>query len=180
MSALTVETYEGGVARSGHEDHDRGDQRPSSRAVLHAVRQGERRGNPAAPTGPERRGHLRVVADVQVRPSVAQRERVHSQSTLFMYESQILRLIREDALVRTLVAVFLVVSISAMMAGIGYAFFLSPSEVITVGAGDSLWSIASSVSEDGNVAETVSQIQNLNHLSGDTIYAGQELVIPAH
>ncbi|MDX1448973.1 MAG: LysM peptidoglycan-binding domain-containing protein [Acidimicrobiia bacterium] len=50
----------------------------------------------------------------------------------------------------------------------------------TVGQGDTLWGIASSVTEPGSdVRETLVVVRELNDLSGSTIHAGQILRLPA-
>lgn len=199
MSALTVEAYEAAESMAVPSHHGIGDRRSSSREALRVVRPSKARVSvPRAAAGvfsaartsvPDRRPRA-AVASVSLSPvghrasqpasHVKARRAAQVHATAPSYARQILQLVREDLVVRTLLAVLLVVSLAAVVAGLGYAFFLSPSEVITVGAGDSLWSIASKVSDNGDIAETVAQIQNLNHLAGDNIYAGQELVIPAN
>lgn len=49
----------------------------------------------------------------------------------------------------------------------------------TVESGDTLWSIAAGVTEDGeDVRETVATVRNLNGLAGSTIHPGQVLTLP--
>lgn len=51
--------------------------------------------------------------------------------------------------------------------------------VRTVGAGESLWAIASSVTVPGaDVREALREIADLNGLTGPTLAAGQQLVVP--
>lgn len=52
----------------------------------------------------------------------------------------------------------------------------SPVQVHT---GDSLWSIASSHYQAGDVRDHVDQIITLNHLAGDSITPGETLLLPA-
>ena len=48
----------------------------------------------------------------------------------------------------------------------------------TVQPGDSLWTIAESIS-GGDPRDTMGAIEELNHLDGATIQAGQTLLLPA-
>lgn len=51
--------------------------------------------------------------------------------------------------------------------------------VRTVGAGESLWAIASSVTAPGaDVRDALREIADLNGLTGPTLAAGQQLVVP--
>lgn len=51
--------------------------------------------------------------------------------------------------------------------------------VRTVGAGESLWSVAASVTAPGaDVRDALQEIADLNGLTGSTIAAGQQLVVP--
>lgn len=52
------------------------------------------------------------------------------------------------------------------------------TRTVEVGAGDTLWAIASSVSEPGQVREVVHQIEELNALSGAHLVVGQEIAVP--
>ncbi|MFV0254418.1 MAG: LysM peptidoglycan-binding domain-containing protein [Beutenbergiaceae bacterium] len=53
-------------------------------------------------------------------------------------------------------------------------------EMVTVGGGDSLWSIAAEVTAPGgDVRETMAQIVALNELQGSVLNAGQVLTIPS-
>jgi LysM repeat protein len=54
-----------------------------------------------------------------------------------------------------------------------------PTRTVMVGEGDTLWDIAASVAEPGEVREMVHQIQELNALSGSGVALGQELAVPA-
>lgn len=51
--------------------------------------------------------------------------------------------------------------------------------VVTVGPGESLWSIAATIAQPGqDVREVIAQITALNELPGDVLRAGQELRVP--
>jgi LysM repeat protein len=50
---------------------------------------------------------------------------------------------------------------------------------VQVHAGDSLWSIASSHYQSGDVRDHIDQIIALNHLSGGSITPGETLLLPA-
>ncbi|WP_420113955.1 LysM peptidoglycan-binding domain-containing protein [Pseudactinotalea sp.] len=53
-------------------------------------------------------------------------------------------------------------------------------DVVTVSSGDSLWSIAASVATPGeDVRDLMSEIAELNGLTGTTIVAGQQLTVPS-
>lgn len=53
-------------------------------------------------------------------------------------------------------------------------------DTYTVAQGESLWSIASSLTGPGEqVRETMSQLQSLNAMSGSTLRAGEQIAIPA-
>lgn len=49
---------------------------------------------------------------------------------------------------------------------------------VEVGPGDTLWGIASTVAEPGEVRETVHRIQELNALTGPALRVGQEIAVP--
>ena len=52
------------------------------------------------------------------------------------------------------------------------------TELVMVGPGETLWSIASDLAEDGEVRDMVDQIERLNALDSSMLYAGQELHVP--
>jgi LysM repeat protein len=53
-----------------------------------------------------------------------------------------------------------------------------PTRVVMVGTGDTLWGIAASIADDGDVREMVAKIQDLNALDGGMVVAGQRLRVP--
>ena len=55
-----------------------------------------------------------------------------------------------------------------------------PTRTVEVGAGDTLWDIASETAEPGHVREMVHQIQELNALTGSGLHVGQEIAVPLH
>lgn len=50
--------------------------------------------------------------------------------------------------------------------------------VITIDKGDTLWSIASSYHDGEDLRGYISEVMRVNHLSSQTIYPGDKLVIP--
>ena len=54
-----------------------------------------------------------------------------------------------------------------------------PTEVITVGTGQTLWDIAADVSDDGDVRAAMREIERINALESTMLVAGQRLAIPA-
>lgn len=83
-----------------------------------------------------------------------------------------------------LVALALVLS-AAVGVGAGLAFPAEepmPEQVqsVTVGPGESLWTIAAEVADEGqDVRIVIDQIMALNNLSASTVPAGAELTVPA-
>ena len=52
-------------------------------------------------------------------------------------------------------------------------------EKVIVSAGDTLWDIASSyVGDNGDIRHAIYEICNVNDISADEVYAGEELLIP--
>lgn len=51
---------------------------------------------------------------------------------------------------------------------------------ISIKKGDTLWSIASEymTAEYDNIEEYILEVKRINHISGDTIYAGRYLTVP--
>jgi nucleoid-associated protein YgaU len=73
----------------------------------------------------------------------------------------------------------LMVTLPALSATRLYAASPEQLSSVTVRAGDSLWTIASSYTPNGgNVQETLDRIVASNHLSDATIQPGQRLQIP--
>ena len=52
------------------------------------------------------------------------------------------------------------------------------TRTVEVGAGDTLWGIASEVAEPGKVRVTVHQIEQLNALPGPALRVGQQIAVP--
>ena len=55
----------------------------------------------------------------------------------------------------------------------------APTEVVTVGSGDTLWAIAADLADDGDVRAMINQIEELNSLESSMVVLGQRLVVPA-
>lgn len=85
----------------------------------------------------------------------------------------------------------LVVLAAALIAVLAVGFFLAsgsvatdepgtpePTRVVLVGAGDTLWGIASDLADDGDVRSMIDRISKLNALDSGMVVAGQELVVP--
>lgn len=71
---------------------------------------------------------------------------------------------------------------SFMLIGTNASGTVAPSEqeqLVTVGSGDSLWSIASRYAERHNdIGYLVYSIKNRNNLTDSIIFPGQQLIIP--
>ncbi len=71
----------------------------------------------------------------------------------------------------------------AVAAGAGVALRPAAYEgetwVHSVGAGESLWGLAAMVSSDRPLDQIVEDIRELNHLNGNQIVQGQDLILPA-
>ncbi len=85
----------------------------------------------------------------------------------------------------TLAALPVVVGLSAAIIGGGAALAsrdaVTPATfaTVTVGAGDSLWSIAQEIAPTADPRDVVDALVRLNALGGVTLSPGQELAIPA-
>lgn len=53
-----------------------------------------------------------------------------------------------------------------------------PTRMVEVGAGDTLWEIASDAAGPGEVREMMHQIEELNALTGSGLAVGQEIAVP--
>lgn len=94
-----------------------------------------------------------------------------------------LRLTRRGRFVVFLAGLLVAVAVAVAFAGGSVATAEKgepvPTDVIVVGAGATLWGIASARVEDGDVRGMISTIQELNHLDGGLLVAGQRLRVPA-
>lgn len=92
-----------------------------------------------------------------------------------------LRLTARGRAVLTVLALLL----AAWVAGPSGAFAGGPGEAeevtaVTIGAGDTLWDIASAVARpDQDVRDVVARIADLNGLEGSGLVAGEQLLVPA-
>ena len=93
-----------------------------------------------------------------------------------------LRLTRRGRLVFLVAFVALVLAALTVLGGqsaaTGEAGTPLPTRTVEVHEGDTLWAIASTVSEPGEVRETIHRIQELNALSGAGLVVGQEIAVP--
>lgn len=96
-----------------------------------------------------------------------------------------LRLTRRGRLVLFGVALMVVLTLSVMFGGGSVATSEkgrpSPTEVVTVGQGDTLWAIASDIAADTgerDVRTVMARIESLNSLESTMLQAGQELRVP--
>jgi len=56
---------------------------------------------------------------------------------------------------------------------------VQPTRTVVVEEGDTLWGIASTVAEPGEVREVVHELQELNALPGPELVEGQRIAVPA-
>jgi LysM repeat protein len=66
------------------------------------------------------------------------------------------------------------VATSAVMADSGP----TPTRVVQVQPGQTLWSIATSIAHGGDVRDTMAQLERLNHLDSAGLQVGQTLRVP--
>jgi LysM repeat protein len=79
------------------------------------------------------------------------------------------------ALVLLAVAAVSTVAVASSAAPAGQS---RPPATMVVGAGDTLWTVATQVDPQADPRETIAELRRLNGLTGSTIEAGQELVLP--
>jgi len=97
-----------------------------------------------------------------------------------------LRLTRRGRVVAAAVAPLLLTMVSLLAAGAAQAtnHALPPGAArqnlvqVLVRPGQSLWSVAESMDPDQDTRAVVQQIVDLNALSGDVVFAGQQLWVP--
>ena len=97
-----------------------------------------------------------------------------------------LRLTRRGRVVAAAVAALLVTVVSLLAAGAAQAtnHALPPGAArqnlvqVVVRPGQSLWSVAESADPDQDTRAVIQQIVDLNALSGDVVFAGQQLWVP--
>lgn len=94
-----------------------------------------------------------------------------------------LRLTRRGRLTVTLVFLGLMLAVltayGSTSAASGETGTPLPTNTVLVHEGDTLWGIAATVAEPGEVREVVHHIERLNALSGGSLAVGQELAVPA-
>ncbi len=97
-----------------------------------------------------------------------------------------LRLTRRGRVVAAAIAALLVTVVSLLAAGAAQAtnHALPPGAArqnlvqVLVRPGQSLWSVAESMDPDQDTRAVVQQIVDINALSGDVVFAGQQLWVP--
>ncbi len=97
-----------------------------------------------------------------------------------------LRLTRRGRVVAAAVAALLVTVVSLLAAGAAQATNHAPPSgaarqnliQVVVRPGQSLWSVAESADPDQDTRAVIQQIVDLNSLSGDFVFAGQQLWVP--
>ena len=94
---------------------------------------------------------------------------------------------RRGRLARTLVVLSLAIVMLATFgfsAGAGNSDQMSPTSdafiTVTVGPGESLWSLAGQIAVDGDKRSLVDEIISINSLATADVQVGQELRIPLH
>jgi hypothetical protein len=92
------------------------------------------------------------------------------------------RLTRRGRIVLTLLLLGLVLGAFVVFSGQSMATGESgapvPTRTVVVGEGDTLWAIATEVAGDGDIRETVHDIEQLNSLPGPALEVGQEIAVP--
>lgn len=90
------------------------------------------------------------------------------------------RLTRRGRLVVFVLGFMAIVALGLVFAGGSVATRdAEHTETIVVGPGDTLWDLASDLSEGGDVREMMRHIQQLNSLDSVDLASGQRLVVPA-
>ena len=102
------------------------------------------------------------------------RDRVQSQ----------VRLTRRGQLVVVAVALLIAFAVGVFVTAAGSVATLEPgtpeaTRIVQVGSGETLWGLASELSEDGDVRAMMQRIERLNALDSTVLQAGQRLVVPA-
>jgi LysM repeat protein len=94
------------------------------------------------------------------------------------------RLTRRGRVVVLLVALVLAFAVGVFVTAASSVATLEPgspeaTEIVQVGAGDTLWGIAADLADDGQVRDMMHRIERLNALESTSLEAGQRLVVPA-
>jgi hypothetical protein len=122
-----------------------------------------------------------INAGVTRRQSAARRPAARAAHGLERHPAAV-RLTRRGRVVAVLLLLGLMLAVLTMFgshsAATGDAGAPVQTRTIEVGAGDTLWGIASEVAKPGEVREMVHQIEELNALSGSALSVGQEIAVP--
>ena len=94
------------------------------------------------------------------------------------------RLTRRGRVVVLLGALLLAFAVGVFITAAGSVATQEPAspgttDIVQVGPGDSLWSIASERASDGDVRDMMQRIEKLNGLTSASVQAGERLVVPA-
>lgn len=153
--------------------------RPSSRkAGLHAV-----------PPQPSVDGTALAVrwSTAPVAPALrSERKRTVDTPARRAHERQAQRQLQRGFSLNNAAMVMLTIAGMVMAFALGVLVFtamglgLQAGDAITVVSGDTLWSIAAAMGVDVPTAQVVQDIAELNGLSGYSIVAGTELILPAY
>lgn len=82
--------------------------------------------------------------------------------------------------VKALSALLLVAVLAVAGLMVGSLFLASPGDVLVVQPGDTLWSIASTVTNAPDISAVVADIRDLNNLGSDALTVGQSIELPAY
>jgi len=82
--------------------------------------------------------------------------------------------------VKALSALLLVAVLAVAGLMVGSLFLASPGDVLVVQPGDTLWSIASTVTNAPDPSAVVADIRDLNNLGSDALTVGQSIELPAY
>lgn len=122
-----------------------------------------------------------INAGVTRRESAARRPAARAAHGLERHRAAV-QLTRRGRVVAVLLLLGLMLAVLTMFgshsAATGDAGVPVQTRTIEVGAGDTLWGIASEVAKPGEVREMVHQIEELNALSGSALSVGQEIAVP--
>jgi len=103
------------------------------------------------------------------------------RSSTAVPRSTSVRLTRRGRLVIVAVALLVAFAVGVFVTAASSVATQEPqaTEIVQVGAGDTLWDIAADLAQPGEVRAMMEQIEKLNALDSSVLQAGQRLVVPA-